>query len=60
MVVMNGIPSCAKQKELTEIEKKRVALQIESLGKAGLEQKERELQEAIKLNEVCELHSAWL
>lgn len=51
MVVINGIPSCEKQKELADIEKKRVAKQIESLGKEGLEKKAQDLQNAMMRNE---------
>ncbi|XP_043275299.1 uncharacterized protein C05D11.1-like [Venturia canescens] len=50
MVVINGIPSCEKQKELSDIEKKRVAKQIETLGKEGLEKKAQELQNATMKN----------
>ena len=52
MVAVNGYPSIAKQVELTELEKKRIAKQIERLGKAGLEQKAKDLQKAMELNEV--------
>lgn len=53
MIVVKGIPSIEKQRMLTQEEEKRIAKQIEKLGTDGLEQKEIELQQAIKENEVC-------
>lgn len=52
MVVVNGIPSVEKQRTLAQEEKERIAEQIAKLGPNGLEQKELELQQAIKENEV--------
>lgn len=52
MVIVNGIPSIEKQRTLAQEEKERIAEQIAKLGPNGLEQKELELQEAIKENEV--------
>lgn len=52
MVVVNGIPSIEKQRTLTQEEEERIAKQIEKLSTDGLEQKEIELQQAIKENEV--------
>lgn len=52
MIVVKGIPSIEKQRTLTQEEEKRIAKQIEKLGTDGLEQKEIELQQAIKENEV--------
>ncbi|GAB1870040.1 hypothetical protein CAJAP_11119 [Camponotus japonicus] len=51
MIVVKGIPSIEKQRTLTQEEEKRIAKQIEKLGTDGLEQKEIELQQAIKENE---------
>lgn len=51
-VIVKGIPSLEKKHELTEKEKIRVAKQIENLGKEGLQEKERKLQEAIAKNNV--------
>ena len=53
MVMAKGFPSLEKKQELTEQEQERVKNQIESLGEKGLEQKRKELQDAIKRNEVC-------
>lgn len=52
-VLVKGIPSLEKRHELTEKEKDRVAKQIENLSKEGLQEKEKELQEAIAKNDVC-------
>lgn len=52
-MIVKGISSIEKKDELTEKEKKRIAEQIESLGKEGLQQKEKELQGAIAKNDVC-------
>lgn len=52
VVVVKGIPSIEKRHQLMEEEKARVAKQIESLGKEGLQKKEKELQEAVIQNEV--------
>lgn len=52
-VLIKGIPSLKKRHELTEKEKDRVAKQIENLGKEGLQEKEKELQEAVAKNDVC-------
>lgn len=52
MIVVNGIPSIEKQRALTQEEEERITKQIEKLGTDGLEQKEIELQQAIKENEV--------
>lgn len=52
MVVVKGIPSIEKQRTLAQEEEKRIAKQIEALGTDGLEEKETELQEAIKENDV--------
>ncbi|KAL2723884.1 uncharacterized protein V1478_008397 [Vespula squamosa] len=51
VVVVKGIPSIEKRHQLMEEEKARVAEQIESLGKEGLQKKEKELQEAVIQNE---------
>ncbi|KAK1127835.1 hypothetical protein K0M31_003327 [Melipona bicolor] len=51
-VLIKGIPSLEKRHELTEKEKNRVVKQIENLGKDGLQQKEKELQEAIAKNDI--------
>lgn len=51
-VIVKGIPSLEKKHELTEKEKVRVAKQIENLGKEGLQEKERKLQEAIAKNNI--------
>lgn len=51
-VLIKGIPSLEKRHELTEKEKNRVIEQIENLGKEGLQEKEKELQEAIAKNDV--------
>lgn len=51
-VLIKGIPSLKKRHELTEKEKNRVVKQIENLGKEGLQQKEKELQEAVAKNDV--------
>lgn len=51
IVVIKGISSIEKQRELMEEEKARVAKQIETLGEEGLQQKEKELQEAVIQNE---------
>ncbi|KAF3427311.1 hypothetical protein E2986_02562 [Frieseomelitta varia] len=51
-VLVKGIPSLKKRHELTEKEKNRVVKQIKNLGKEGLQQKEKELQEAIAKNDI--------
>ncbi|XP_003399672.2 uncharacterized protein C05D11.1 [Bombus terrestris] len=51
-ILIKGIPSLKKRHELTEKEKDRVAKQIENLGKEGLQEKEKELQEAIAKNDI--------
>lgn len=51
-VLVKGIPSLEKRHELTEKEKDRVAKQIENLSKEGLQEKEKELQEAIAKNDI--------
>ncbi|XP_033227850.1 uncharacterized protein C05D11.1-like [Belonocnema kinseyi] len=51
VVFSKGIPSIEKKIEMAKAEKERIAKQIESLGKDGLEKKERELHEAIMENE---------
>ncbi|KAL2732287.1 uncharacterized protein V1477_014528 [Vespula maculifrons] len=50
VVIVKGIPSIEKRHQLMEEEKARVAKQIESLGKEGLQKKEKELQEAVIQN----------
>ncbi|XP_071875981.1 uncharacterized protein C05D11.1 [Bombus fervidus] len=51
-VLVKGIPSLEKRHELTEKEKDRVTKQIENLSKEGLQEKEKELQEAIAKNDI--------
>ncbi|XP_017886890.1 uncharacterized protein C05D11.1-like [Ceratina calcarata] len=51
-VMVKGIPSLEKRQELSEKEKNRIVKQIEDLGKDGLQQKEKDLQEAIAKNDV--------
>ncbi|KAK0087176.1 hypothetical protein PV325_001628 [Microctonus aethiopoides] len=51
MAVVNATPSIAKQKELEETEKKRIAERIEKLGTEGLEKKVIEYQNAVAQNE---------
>lgn len=52
LVIVKGTPSLQKRYELTEKELKRVVKQIEDLGEEGLQQKEKELEEAITKNNV--------
>lgn len=52
MVIINAVPSIAKQKELENLEKNRIADRIKELGKDGLEKKEQEHLEAVAKNEV--------
>lgn len=52
MVIVRGFPSQEKQIEMGVSEQKRVEEQRKILGKEGLEKKEKELQEAMILNEV--------
>ena len=51
-VLINGIPSQSKLKELTEEETKRLSEQKEKLGPEGLKEKAKEVQKAKKENEV--------
>lgn len=52
MVTAKGIPSLERKKELTEQEEERIKKQIAKLGEKGLEQKRKELEDAINENEV--------
>ncbi|XP_076234685.1 uncharacterized protein C05D11.1 [Calliopsis andreniformis] len=52
VVLVKGIPSLEKRRELSEKEKERIAKQIEELGEEGLRKKEKELSDAIAKNEV--------
>ncbi|XP_076165963.1 uncharacterized protein C05D11.1 isoform X2 [Ptiloglossa arizonensis] len=52
LVIVKGTPSLQKRYELTEKELKRVVKQIEDLGEEGLQQKEKELEEAITKNNI--------
>jgi hypothetical protein len=54
MVIAKGIPSIEKQRTSTQEEEKRVAKQIKEQGTEGLMQREIELKQAIKENEVPE------
>ncbi|XP_054014823.1 uncharacterized protein C05D11.1-like isoform X1 [Hylaeus anthracinus] len=52
LVIIKGIPSLKKRQELAKKELDRIAKQIKDLGKDGLQQKEKELKEAIAKNNV--------
>lgn len=55
MVLVKGFPSQEKQIEMGVSERKRVEAQVAALGEEGLKQKEKELQEAMIVNEVRNL-----
>ncbi|XP_043257873.1 uncharacterized protein C05D11.1-like [Colletes gigas] len=52
LIIVKGIPSLKKRQELSEKELKRVAKQREDLGEEGLQQKGKELEEALAKNSV--------
>lgn len=55
MVVVKGIPSIEKQRTSTREEETRIAKQMEKHGAKGLTQRDVELKQAIKENEVTHL-----